>query len=459
MKLSVAIITKNETAVIARCLQSVQEADEIIVVDTGSTDDTVQIAKDNRAKVFTGYKWEDHFAKARNHAMSKCTGDWILSIDADDYLEGKAGISQLRHAIKKHPKEYCFHIQFISERGDASHRLPYLYRNRPEVFWDGAAHNYLSRNATIDSGAVIIYGYSPAHKADPDRTFRILKKAVDENPTKPREMFYLAREYQYRKDWPTCLYWCDQYLKYASWGPEIADSELRKARCLWHLQRGEEARNVCLQAIKINTHFKEAILFMAEMSGPINRDSWLFMGELADNSNVLFVRNRIEKDAAYYETVNDTEPRYTRIYEKVGRIVNVRSVLDIGCGQGKLGEYIDDYDGLDMVQNPYRVGDIYSAEFGDYDVYVLLEVLEHLTRDIDVLNKIPVGREIVFSVPSFDDPSHVRMFTENIIRWRYRNLIKLETITRFNFDQKDRKWKTDFPATPSYILLCRGYRI
>ena len=93
------------------------------------------------------------------------------------------------------------------------------------------------------------------------------------------------------------------------------------------------------------------------------------------------------------------------------------------------------------------------------EVYVMLEVLEHLTRDIDVLQKIPSGKEVVFSVPSFDDPSHVRMFTREIVQWRYRDLIKLQNITRFNFDNANRKWKTDFPATPSYILLCRGQKI
>ena len=134
-------------------------------------------------------------------------------------------------------------------------------------------------------------------------------------------------------------------------------------------------------------------------------------------------------------------------------------MLDIGCGQGKLSKYIANYDGFDGSKNPYRIADIYTHAYGDYDVYVLLEVLEHLAKDSLVLKKISSGKEIVFSVPSFDDPSHVRMYTEDIIRWRYRDLIKLSTVTRFNFDDKARKWKTDFPATPSYILLCEGRRI
>lgn len=458
MKLSVAIIAKNEEALIERCLKSVQDADEIILVDTGSTDKTIEIACRYADKVYTDYKWNDNFGEARQHSVSKCTGDWILSIDADDYL-APGGIAQLRRMIEKHPDEFCFNVQYIAEQGGASHTLPVIYKNCKEVFWSGAAHNYISKTAKFYVGTSIIYGYSPAHKKDPDRTFRILKQAVADNPDKPREIFYLAREYEYKSDWITCLYWCEKYLKIAVWGPEIADAWLRKAKCLWQLQRGEEARDACLQAIKVNTNFKEACLLMAEMSGPINRDRWLLMAEFTDNSNVLFTREKIEKDAAYYEKHGDMEDRYTNIYQAVGRFIGDRTMLDIGCGQGKLSAYIKKYAGFDMVKNPYRVADIYTEEYGDYGVYVLLEVLEHLTRDIDVLKKIPFGKQVVFSVPSFDDPSHVRMFTEQIIRWRYRDWLNIHSITRFNFDDTTRKWKTDHPATPSYILLCRGQRI
>jgi len=458
MKLSVAMIVKNEEVMLKDCLESVKGADEYIVVDTGSTDKTVEIAKEFGAQVYEDYKWEAHFAKARNHAISKCTGDWILSIDADDRMV-EGGMETIRKAIKKNPEQVCFNVVFEEEKGTSTHRIPYLYKNCKEVFFKGAAHNYLSIPATMDSGVVIKYGYSPAHKGDPDRTFRILKKAVAEEPNKPREMYYLAREYRYRKDWINCLYLCDRYLKIGHWSPEVADTWLMKARCLWQLQRGEEARDACLMAIKYNTNFREACLFMAEMTGPINQDRWKLIAEFADNSNVLFARNKAEKPASYYEKINDVEPRYDYLYEKVGEIIGQRTMIDIGCGQGKLSEYIEKYDGFDMVQNPYRVGDIYTHDFGDYEVYVLLEVLEHLIRDIDVLNRIPSGKSIVFSVPSFDCPSHVRMFTEDIVRWRYRDLIKLTNITRFNFDDKNRKWKTDFPATPTYILLCEGQRI
>ncbi len=461
MKLSVAMIVKNEEVMLGACLDSVREADEIVVVDTGSTDKTVEIAKRRLCQVFTDYTWCDDFAGARNHAISKCTGDWILTIDADDTL-APGGMKKIRTAIAKNPEALCLNVEYKTAGGQNVHNIPVVYQKCKGVFWKGAIHNHLSVQALAHSGATILYGHSPAHKDDPDRAFRILKKEVQKDRTKPRETYYLAREYRYRHDWGQCLHWCDEYLKISLWGPEKADAYLMKARSLWQLQRGEEARDACLQAIKINTNFKEALIFMAEMVGPINRNNWMFMSEIADNSKVLFVRDKAEKPASYYETIyakNKKVTRYDDIYKKVGGIIGERAILDIGCGQGKLNAYIKNYDGFDMVQNPYRVADIYTHDFGDYDVYVLLEVLEHLIKDIDVLRKIPANKPLIFSVPSFDDPSHVRMFTEQIVRWRYRDLIQISNITRFNFDATAHAWKTDFEATPSYILLCEAYKI
>lgn len=84
--LSICLITKNEEHNLKRCINSVKKiADEIIVVDTGSTDSTIKLAKSLGAKVFS-YQWVNDFSKARNFALDKCTKDWIFVIDADEAL-------------------------------------------------------------------------------------------------------------------------------------------------------------------------------------------------------------------------------------------------------------------------------------------------------------------------------------------------------------------------------------
>src|SRR5690606_27463307 len=83
MTLSVIIITKNEAANIGACIDSVAFADEIIVLDSGSTDDTCRIALGKGAKVSSTDDWPG-FGPQKNRALDLATGDWILSIDADE---------------------------------------------------------------------------------------------------------------------------------------------------------------------------------------------------------------------------------------------------------------------------------------------------------------------------------------------------------------------------------------
>lgn len=85
-RLSVCMIVGNEEDALPGCLRSVHGiADELIVVDTGSKDDTISIAKDFGAKVYH-FKWCDDFAAARNESLKHATGDWILQMDADEEL-------------------------------------------------------------------------------------------------------------------------------------------------------------------------------------------------------------------------------------------------------------------------------------------------------------------------------------------------------------------------------------
>src|SRR5258707_5116725 len=92
MSLSVCIITLNEEANIGRTLKSVKDiADEIILVDSGSTDATVALAKQFGAKVFVE-PWKG-FARQKNSALEKATGDWILSLDADEEVSPELAVS------------------------------------------------------------------------------------------------------------------------------------------------------------------------------------------------------------------------------------------------------------------------------------------------------------------------------------------------------------------------------
>src|SRR5580693_9521245 len=85
-KLSLAMIVRNESRCLGRCLQSArQTVDEMVIVDTGSTDGTIQIARGFGARI-SNFDWIGDFAAARNFAIGQTAGEWILVLDADEWI-------------------------------------------------------------------------------------------------------------------------------------------------------------------------------------------------------------------------------------------------------------------------------------------------------------------------------------------------------------------------------------
>ena len=98
--ISLCMIVKDEEKFLPTCLESVKGyVDEIIIVDTGSTDRTIEIARRYNAKIYC-HAWENSFSKARNYSLKYATGDWILILDADEEIERKDAY-KLRNVIKK----------------------------------------------------------------------------------------------------------------------------------------------------------------------------------------------------------------------------------------------------------------------------------------------------------------------------------------------------------------------
>jgi len=283
-KISIAMIVKNEEVMLEQCLMSVKEADEIIIIDTGSTDNTIKIASKYTDKIYTDYKWRDNFAEARNYANSKCTGDWILVLDADEELE-IGGIKKIRKAIAE-TKGNSLDLIVYAEK--TCFDSPRVFRNRKEIFWKGAVHNYINVVENNKTDIKIKMGYSPAHKNDPDRALRILTNEVAKNPQAVRETFYLGREYIYRKDWTAAIYWLEHYTKITNWPPEQAHGYLLLSKASLYMRQIDKAKDACLQAIKINADFKEALELMSYLSGPENKQRWLKFAKSATNKDVLF---------------------------------------------------------------------------------------------------------------------------------------------------------------------------
>jgi glycosyltransferase involved in cell wall biosynthesis len=155
MSLSAIVITKNEETSIRRCLESVAWADEIVVVDSGSTDHTVGICEELAAKVHSTADWPG-FGAQKNRALDLAHGDWVLSLDADEWLS--PGLqSEIRatvagpedHAAYRIPRLSSYCGRFMRHSGWWPDHVPRLFRRGHARFSDDLVHEKLIVRGSI----------------------------------------------------------------------------------------------------------------------------------------------------------------------------------------------------------------------------------------------------------------------------------------------------------------------
>jgi glycosyltransferase involved in cell wall biosynthesis len=149
--LSLSMIVKNEETVLKECLESVSDiVDEIVITDTGSTDNTIKIAEEFGAKI-EHFEWCDDFAAARNHSLKQCTGKWILYLDADERLS-PASVMEIRKTILEAPEDcgglVCRidNAHSLDDTGVMSGSYPRVFKNfgYPKLRFFGKIHEQIS---------------------------------------------------------------------------------------------------------------------------------------------------------------------------------------------------------------------------------------------------------------------------------------------------------------------------
>lgn len=283
------MIVKNEGVMLEQCLESVKDADEIIIVDTGSQDNTKEIAQKFTSNLFD-FEWIDDFSAARNFAKTKCTGDYILSIDADETLE-EGGIQKIKDFLSNYDKGAA---GLIMKSTNQEYVVPRIIKNTPFIYFRGKVHeapNTLDFDISNPINVNITFGSSPAHALDPERNVRIMQKVFNEFPNDTRNLYYLGREYGYKKEWIKAIAILEEYVKISEFMKEKADAFFLLAVCYMSNGDWENARNNCLFSISINANFKAPIMLMAHLSFPDNAKQWRKMAETATNEGTLFVRD------------------------------------------------------------------------------------------------------------------------------------------------------------------------
>lgn len=289
--IAAALIVKNEEVLLERCLKSLEGVDNIYILDTGSQDSTISIAKKYTDNVFIDFVWTDSFKQAQNHLLEKIRGkeDVILSIDADEFLN--VPFQNVRDAAER-MKDMCR----VKMKAEGGQRLEFgfgrLFRNSPDIYWVQDIHKHLNiPGEGEDCGNVeIVFGWSPAHKNDPDRALRILEKVVREEIDPGRNLYYLGREYWYKRRYAEATATLGRYVQISNWPAEKAEAFLVMSQAYSAQGLDNDARDACLQCLKLNPNFKEAIEWMAGIVPPEHAMQWKRMARTANNNDVMWDR-------------------------------------------------------------------------------------------------------------------------------------------------------------------------
>jgi glycosyltransferase involved in cell wall biosynthesis len=196
VKLSLAMIAKNEARCLARCLQSVRGCvDEIIVTDTGSADDTIKIANKNGAQV-SHFAWTSDFAAARNFALAQTTGDWILVLDADEWASENLA-KEIRNFIQGPPQ--IGRLKIVSDfrhHGQTQQSSTFVSRLFPRgAKFEGRIHEQIVSTLPRVNlrGELWHDGYLETKKSD--RNVKMLSAEIAREPKSAYLHFQLALEF------------------------------------------------------------------------------------------------------------------------------------------------------------------------------------------------------------------------------------------------------------------------
>ncbi len=271
MAVSVALIVKNEEKTLARCLQSIRDGvDEIVVVDTGSTDATKTIAAAHGARV-VDWAWQDDFAAARQHAFDLATGGWVMWLDADDVV---AGADRIRPLLESAPSNVIgFYCQYVLARNERRVPTHVSWRERcvrsGSFRWAGRVHEVLvatGAGAIIKTDQVVVDHLPVSNHGDQTRrNLRILEDEVASrgDAPEPRLLFYLGREYADSGDTTRAIETLQRYVTIGTWADERYLAQVQIGDLFRRHGKYSDALDAYLAALKIHPQWPDAYFGLA----------------------------------------------------------------------------------------------------------------------------------------------------------------------------------------------------
>ncbi|WP_066051349.1 glycosyltransferase [Robertmurraya korlensis] len=259
--ISLCLIVKNEEEVLDQCLSSVKDVcDEIVIVDTGSTDKTKEIAAKFTDRIID-FKWIDDFSAARNFAFSHATMDYIMWLDADDSLDEK-NLMKLKDLKNKldlsvDAVSMIYHYAF-DESGNPnfSFRRNRLVKRSNYFKWHGPVHEYLDvTGKIIQSEIAVMHNRAMKQHLPSKRNITIYDNRLKKGEVfTPRDLYYYANELRDHQKYRKAIRYYDKFLATKKgWVEDEIRACINRADCYQSLGENENEMASLLQSLKYDS--------------------------------------------------------------------------------------------------------------------------------------------------------------------------------------------------------------
>ena len=319
--LSVCLIVKDEEKVIERVLNCVKQfADEIIVVDTGSNDKTKAIAKKFTTKIYD-FEWVDDFSKARNYSFSKATKDYVMWLDADDYIT-QENIQKIIKLKQQNTQTDVFMLKYLMGYNEENKATFWFYRERIlkrscGFMWQGFIHEVVCVSGKIEYLNIEIE-HRKIEIKDEKRNLKLYRNAIKKNcKFSAREIYYYARELYYNGYYYSCINIMKKFLKTNNkFPPDIMGANIIIADCYIFKKQYDKALTTMFSYIKQYTLTPEICCMIGSIYNSKKQYNlsvfWFKSAINCDENKFGFVRSEFNNIIPYLEL--------TKIYYFLGEI-------------------------------------------------------------------------------------------------------------------------------------------
>ena len=335
--LSLCMIVKNEEASLAQCLNSVKDVvDQIVIVDTGSSDRTVEIATEFGAEVHH-FAWCDDFAAARNESIKHATCDWILWMDADERLE-ESTAQNLRDCLIPTIKPLCYKVtvRSLQDGGFFHDSDAYrLFSNHAGIQFEGRIHEQITMSARKvgskerNAGFLLMhYGYSldkNGMRAKLERNRSLLRRIVaEENPNQAYYYFTLGQNYSSSDEVEVALECYEEALSLKQLEPNMEASLLNcTAQACFELEQFDRVEQLSKRSLKIIPMQAGAVYNLYKLAE-----------DRGNNSETIYYLKKLLKNSKYLQ--NHPKQMSTDTLPPVFRVLSILGNTYLHAGEKSL---------------------------------------------------------------------------------------------------------------------------